>query len=361
MEKIKNRLGDYNFEKIVDLIIRLFVLYLLIAWCIDILRPFVTILIWGTVIAIAIHPMYIYLVKLVRGRKIMASILITLFMLSILVIPSWLIGESLYKGIEHIRVLHSQGQPLIPPPGEIVKNWPSIFHPVVDLWQLASENLQAAAMQYKDEVGVAGTWIFKSLASIGQGVVQFVASIFIAGVFLVYSEPISKAMLKIFIKLSGKNGENLANLSVGTIRSVFKGVLGVAFIQAALASIGFFIAGVPYAGLWSVVSLFLAIIQIGVGPVAIPIAVYMFFVTDTLTATLLAIWMVPVTLSDNILRPILMGMGAPVPMLVIFMGAIGGFITSGFIGLFLGAIVLSIGYKLFIVWLESEGGSEIDV
>jgi predicted PurR-regulated permease PerM len=354
MEKLKNRLGDYNFEKIVDLLIRLVILYLLIAWCVDIVRPFVTILIWGTVIAVAVHPAYRYLAKLLRGRKVIASIIVTLFMLSVLVVPSWLIGESLYKGIEHLRELHSQGQPLIPPPGDTVKNWPSVFSPIVALWQLASENLHAAVMQYKDQVGVAGTWIFKSLASIGQGVFQFVASIFIAGIFLVYSEPIGRSMLKIFVKLSGKNGENLANLSVGTIRSVFKGVLGVAFIQAALASIGFFLAGVPFAGLWSFVSLFLAIIQIGVGPVAIPIAIYMFFVTDTLTATLLAIWMIPVTLSDNILRPILMGMGAPVPMLVIFLGAIGGFITSGFIGLFLGAIVLSIGYKLFMVWIDAE-------
>ncbi len=354
MEPASNRLGNYNFEKIVDLLIRLVILYLLIAWCIDILRPFVTILLWGTVIAVAVHPAYSYLVKLLHGRKLIASIIITILMLSILMVPSWMIGQSLYKGIEHIRLLHSQGQPLIPPPGESVKNWPSVFNPIVALWQQASQNLHAAAMQYKDEVGTAGTWIFKSLASIGQGVVEFVASIFIAGAFLVYSESIGKSMLKIFKKLSGKNGENLVNLSVGTIRSVFKGVLGVAFIQALLAGIGFFLAGVPYAGLWTVVSLFFAIIQVGVGPVAIPIAIYMFFVTDTLTATLLAIWMIPVTLSDNILRPILMGMGAPVPMLVIFLGAIGGFITTGFIGLFLGAIVLSIGYKLFIVWIDTE-------
>ena len=354
MKPVSNRLGDYNFEKLVDLLIRLVIPYLLIALCIDILRPFVTILMWGTVIAVAVYPPYNRLVKLLHGRKIIASVIVTLLMISILMIPSWLIGESLYKGIEHIRLLHSQGQSLIPPPGDSVKTWPSVFKPIVNLWENASINLQAVVIQYKDEVGVAGTWVLKSLASIGKGVVQFVASIFIAGIFLVYSGPIGISLLKIFKKLSGKNGESLANLSVGTIRSVFKGVLGVGFIQAGLAGIGYFIAGVPYAGLWTVISLFLSIIQIGIWPVAIPIVIYMFFITNTLTATLLTIWMIPVILSDNILRPILMGMGAPVPMLVIFLGAIGGFITSGFIGLFLGAIVLSIGYKLFIVWMDVE-------
>jgi predicted PurR-regulated permease PerM len=354
MEPVKTRLANYNFETIVDLIIRLAVLYLLISWCINILKPFVTILIWGTVITLAIYPLYTYLVKLFRGRKIIASVIITLCMLSILVIPSWLIGESLFNGLDRIRELYSEGQPLIPPPGEATKNWPAFAQPIIDIWQLASKNIGAATMQYKDQLEIVGTFILRSLASIGQGVLQFVASIVLAGVFLIYSEPLSNSMLKIFKKLAGKDGENMASLSVVTVRNVFKGVLGVAFIQAALAGLGYFIAGVPYAGLWTLISLILAIVQIGVGPVAIPIAIYMFTVTDTLTATLLAIWMIPVTLSDNILRPILMGMGAPVPMLVIFMGAIGGFIFTGFIGLFLGAIILSIGYKLFLVWIETE-------
>jgi predicted PurR-regulated permease PerM len=358
MEHEQPKLSNYKFKHIVDLIIRLAVLYLLLSFCFNILNPFITILIWGTVIALAVYPAYSYLVKLFRGRRVIASILLTLIMLSILVIPSWLIGESLYNGLERVRELYSQGQPLIPPPGETTKNWPSIAKPIVDLWQHASENLQEAAMQYKNQLEVVGTWLLKSLASIGQGVLQFVGSIVLAGVLLVYSDPLSKSMIKIFKKLAGKDGENMASLSVATVRNVFKGVLGVAFAQATLAGLGYFIAGVPYAGLWTVISLILAIVQIGVGPVAIPIAIYMFSATDTLTATLLAIWMIPVTLSDNILRPILMGIGAPVPMLVIFMGAIGGFIYTGFVGLFLGAIVLSIAYKLFLVWIETDTDTE---
>jgi len=360
METEKTRLGNYNFEKVVDMIIRLVILYMLISWCFNILSPFSTILIWGTVIALAVYPAYSYIVKVLHGRKVMAALVITIFMVSILLVPSWLIGKSLFNGIERVQELYSQGQPLIPPPGEAAKNWPSFLKPVLDIWTHASENLKDVSMQYKDELTVVGTWLAKTLAGMGKGVLQFVASIFLAAVFLVYSEPIGKAMTRIFKKLAGKNGDEFASITAVTVRNVFKGVLGVAFIQTLLVGLGFFIAGVPNAGLWTILCLVLAIVQVGVGPIAIPIAFYMFTATDTLTASLLALWMIPVTLSDNILRPILMGRGALVPMLVIFMGAIGGLMYDGFIGLFLGAIILSIMYKLFMAWLGPDTEKEIE-
>jgi predicted PurR-regulated permease PerM len=360
MEQEKTRIGNYNFEKVVDMIIRLVILYMLVSWCFNILSPFGTILIWGTVIALAIYPAYSYIVKVFRGRKVLAALVITIFMMCILLVPSWLIGKSLFNGIEQVRGLYIEGQPLIPPPGEAAKNWPAFMKPVLDLWTRASEDLKDVSMQYKEELTIAGTWLAKTLAGIGKGVLEFVASIFLAAVFLVYSKPIGKAMTRIFIKLAGKNGEEFASITAVTVRNVFKGVLGVAFIQTILVGLGFFIAGVPHAGLWTVLCLVLAIVQVGVGPIAIPIAIYMFTATDTLTATLLALWMIPVTLSDNILRPILMGRGSLVPMLVIFMGAIGGLMYDGFIGLFLGAIVLSIMYKLFMAWLGPDAEKEIE-
>jgi predicted PurR-regulated permease PerM len=360
MKTENTRIGNYNFEKVVDMIIRLVILYMLISWCFNILSPFGTILIWGTVIALAVYPAYSYIVKVLKGRRVLSAMVITIFLVCILLVPSWLIGKSLFNGIEQVRGLYIEGQPLIPPPGEAAKNWPGFAKPLLDLWTQASENLKGVSIQYKEELTVAGTWLAKTLAGIGKGVLEFVASIFLAAVFLVYSEPIGKAMTRIFIKLAGKKGEEFASITAVTVRNVFKGVLGVAFIQTTLVGLGFFIAGVPHAGLWTVLCLVLAIVQIGVGPIAIPIAIYMFTATDTLTATLLALWMIPVTISDNILRPLLMGRGALVPMLVIFMGAIGGLMYNGFIGLFLGAIILSIMYKLFLVWLGPDTEKEIE-
>jgi len=345
--------GNFTFAKIVDTIIRLALLFFLLGWCIIILKPFALILIWAAVFAIALYPLYIIFLKVFRKRKVWASVVLTLLMLSILVIPSWLLTQSVFEEVTHLRDLNKQGELVIPPPGKNTETWPSIAKPVVDFWKLASEDLQEAMAQYSDQIKAAVAWFLSAVAGIGAGVLQFVASIIIAGVLLAYSASVSNAATKIFIKLVGKNGENFASTTVATIRSVVKGILGVAVIQATMAGLGFFIAGVPYAGLWTVLCLFFAVIQVGAGPVAIPVMIYMFSAADTLTAVLLAIWLVITLISDNILKPLLLGRGAPAPMLVVFLGAIGGFITSGFLGLFVGAVILTIGYKLFMVWLES--------
>lgn len=344
----------YNFEKIVDTMIRLGVLSLLLMWCYDILRPFILILVWAVVIAIAIYPIHTLVVKFFRGRKILAVIVLTLFLLSVIVVPSGLIMYSLFEGVNHFRQLFKAGEPLIPPPGGNTANWPFIVKPIVDFWQLASENLQEAVVKYSDQIKKYGAWLLLALVGVSKGILSFIASIIIAGILLIYADPAVVVSHKIFGKLVGENSTNFAEISVRTIRNVVKGILGVAFIQTTMAALGFFMAGVPFAGLWTILCLILAIIQVGVGLVAIPVAIYMFSVSDTTTAVILAIWLGITLLADNVLKPILLGRNAPAPMLVIFLGAIGGFIYNGFIGLFLGAIILTIGYKLFMMWLDTE-------
>jgi predicted PurR-regulated permease PerM len=353
METTKMPSG-YNFEKIVDILIRLGLLALLVMWCFDILRPFILILIWAVVIAIAVYPIHQIVMKLFRGRKALSVIVITIIMLSIIIIPSTMIIYSLYDGINHIREMYVSGKPLIPPPGANTANWPSFTKPIVDFWQLASENLQEAIVKYSDQVRGIVAWLIATLAGIGKGILMFNVSIIIAGVLLAYAGSSSAVAKKIFVKVAGERGEEFTTVTVITIRNVIKGILGVAFIQATMAGLGFFIAGVPFAGLWTVLCLILAIILIGAAPIAIPVAIYMFSVTDTTTATILAIWLLITVVSDNVLKPILLGRNAPAPMLVIFLGAIGGFIYNGFIGLFLGAVILTLGYKLFMVWLNTK-------
>jgi predicted PurR-regulated permease PerM len=187
-----------------------------------------------------------------------------------------------------------------------------------------------------------------------MGLLQFIFSVIIAGVFLASSRQSSKAVHDVFVRLAGDKGSEFAQVSGVTIRNVVKGILGVAVIQALLAGLGFFFAGVPGAGVWTLLCLILAIVQIGVIPVVLPVIIYMFYTASTVTAIILTIYLIFVSLVDNFLKPLLLGRGAPVPMLVIFLGSIGGFILSGFVGLFVGAIVLSLGYKLFQAWLYGD-------
>jgi predicted PurR-regulated permease PerM len=171
-------------------------------------------------------------------------------------------------------------------------------------------------------------------------------------VLLAKAESLGALGRRLARRIAGNNGERFVTLAVATTRSVARGVLGVALIQAILAGIGFLAVGIPGAGLWAMIALLTCIVQIGPGPVVIPAAIYIFASADTTTAVLFAAWSVFVMLIDNFLKPILLGRGVDVPLIVVVLGAIGGLLTMGIIGLFIGAIVLVLGYTVLLIWLN---------
>jgi predicted PurR-regulated permease PerM len=221
-------------------------------------------------------------------------------------------------------------------------------------WLSASQDLTALVTQHSDEVKSVLLKFFDLLKNTAGGVVIFTFSIIISGILLAYAKSGGNFAHKLFTQLAGKAGETMANSAELTVRNVAKGVLGVAVIQSILAGIGFVVGGIPFAGLWILICLILSIVQIGIMPVSVGVIIYIWGTAEPLPATIFTIWMVIVGVSDNILKPILLGKGAPAPMLVVFIGAIGGFMFSGFIGLFTGAIVLTLGYNLMNSWLNNS-------
>lgn len=342
----------------VDLLVKLGVLLLILIWCFQIIRPFITIVVWALIIAVALLPLYYKLAGLLGNRKKLASFLITLILLAIILVPSFIFTESLVAGIQRLTKDLEGNTLIIPPPPEDVADWPLIGGTVHSSWTLASESLEKAVMQYSEQLRAVGSWLLNAVMGTGLGIIQLLASIIIAGIFLVFSEPGGNMVNRLFTRLVGEKGNEYAEASKVTIRNVAKGVLGVALIQSFLAGLVFLAAGVPYAGLWALIALIFCIIQVGPGLVIIPVIIYLFTVKSTVMAVIWMVLLILVMLSDNVLKPILMGKGAPVPMLVIFLGAIGGFMSMGFIGLFMGAIVLSLGYKLFLVYVEDAKVSE---
>ena len=341
-------------DKAVEVAIRLALLVFIFGWCFQILYPFLSFVLWGVIITVAIHPVFHKIQLKMKGRKKLAATLITVFLLLVLMIPAWMLADSLWDGVQYLREVYKEGDLVIPPPGENVKDWPVFAKPIVDAWKLASQDLSKAMIQFGPQIKTAMGALFSLVEKTGLGVLEFMVSIILAGIFLAYSDQGGEGIRKVFIRLAGeKQGNHFADVSQKTIQNVLKGVLGVAFIQSLLASIGFVIAGVPLPGLWTFLCLILAIMQIGIGPVVVVVLIYMFSTADTLTASLLTAWLAFVSIVDNFLKPMLMGKGAPVPMLIIFLGALGGFISIGFLGLFLGAIILSLGYKLYQAWLET--------
>ncbi len=341
--------------KVTEIVIRLAVLALVLIWCFKIVQPFLIPVVWGMIIAIAIHPLYQRLARVLGDRHKLAATLVTLLFLILLMGPALMLTQLLVENVatlaQHVRTEHIA----IPLPPESVKEWPIIGDPVSKLWSLAATNLTAALSLVQPQLKAFGVWLVGLAASAGIGLIMFVFSVVIAGAMLVHSAGSHRLVHGISRQLVGhEKGDEMADLAEKTVRSVTRGVLGVAVIQALLAGIGFAIAGVPGAGIWALLCLISATVQLGVGPIVIPVVIYVFMTAEPLTAGLFLVWNAIVLVLDNILKPILLGRGVDVPMLVIFMGSIGGMLLMGIVGLFIGAVVLALGYKLMQGWVRLE-------
>ncbi len=336
----------------IDIAIRIGVVALLIVLCFTILRPFISPVIWGTILAIAIFPACRKLGQVLGGRIRLASAIITVVMLLAIILPSIQMAGSLVNGTKYISEQIQRNEIRLPPPPDKIESWPLIGPTLKREWQEASANLGATLKRFHPQLKAMSLKLLKLAMGTAFGLVQFALSIIIAGIFMAHATGGGKMVKELFVRLAGARGADFADIAKKTVRNVVKGILGVAIIQSLLAGIGFLVGDVPGAGLWAFLCLFLAIIQIGIFPVVIPVIIFLFYNAGTLTAGLLTGWLILVAILDNILKPILLGRGAPAPMLVIFLGAIGGFLSMGFMGLFVGAVVLSIGFKLLQAWLH---------
>lgn len=345
----KNQSAQNN---VVFYAIQLLVLAIILIKCFHIIEPFLNILLWGFVVAVTLQPLHEKLSKKLKGNKTVASIAITLTMLILIILPSvWLLLASLEE-VKVIRNAIHMDQLNLPAPNESVKEWPLVGEKIYNTWTEASVEKSSFILKHKEDLKPVLLKSISLISSTGKGILIFIGAIIISGIILVYSESITNFFKLFFTKIVGEHGTDMNATIIKTIQNVAKGILGVAFLQSTLVGIGLVIAGVPLAGLWAVLCLILAIVQIGIFPIAIGVIIYIWGSADTTTAVLLTIWIVFLSVIDNILKPILMGKGAPAPMLVVFIGTIGGFIANGFIGLFTGAIILTIVYNLIMKWLN---------
>jgi predicted PurR-regulated permease PerM len=340
---------DY-VRRALEVSIHIGLLILLAAACLLVLRPFLPLIAWGIIIAIAVYPGYRRLQTLIGGRSALAAVLCTFVLLAALIIPFVLMMGTLVEGIQSLAVRFKEGT-LIPPPPPRIETWPIIGVPLKEAWNLASVNLASALRTFAPQIKAVIPGLLSASAGIGMAVLQWILSILVAGVLLANAATGAKTARLLTNRLFGNRGSEFERLAGSTIRSVTNGIIGVALIQSVFAGLGFLGFGVPGAGLWAAIFLFAAVLQVG-ALVLIPPVVYMFAIGSTTKAVMFLIWCVIVGVMDNVLKPLLLGRGVTVPMTVVFLGAIGGFVAMGIIGMFVGAIVLSVGYKLFLAWLE---------
>lgn len=336
----------------IDVAIRLSLIAFLAVWSWLIFKPFLIPVLWGIIIAVAIFPLYKKYEGLFGESKKFAIVSFTLIALSLLIVPSAMLFSSMVDSVKALADSLQAGTLDVPPPPSKVADWPLVGGSLFSLWTAASENLAATISQYKEEVTTAIKWLLSATAGTAGGILQFVISIIIASVFISSAKSQQKFSQDLFIRIAGETGKDFAEIAGATMRSVAQGVLGVALIQAVLAGIGFMVMGIPAAGLWTLGVMLIAIIQLPTIILLGPIIVYVFSVADTGPAMMFMVWSLLVGLSDNVLKPLLLGRGLDIPMLIILSGAIGGMMLHGIIGLFVGSVVLAIVYKLFVKWLE---------
>ena len=322
-----------------------------------ILRPFVPAIIWATMIVVATWPVLLGLQARLKGRRWAAVTVMTSGLLLVLVIPFSLAVTMI---VAHTDDIETWAQSLrnvrVPLPPSWVGELPVVGPRISTAWsELAKAGPAELAQKLEPHARDAARWLVANLGSVGMIIVQFLLTVVVAAIMFSRGETAAAGLVSFFRRLAGSHGQNVVILAGRAIRSVALGVLLTALIQSVLGGIGLAVAGVPFPGLLTALMFILAVAQIGPGPVLIGAVIYSYATNDSaIGPTMLLVWCIFVGTIDNFLRPILIQRGGDLPLLIVFAGVIGGLLSFGLIGIFLGPVVLAVVYTLLKAWVAAE-------
>jgi predicted PurR-regulated permease PerM len=323
-----------------------------------ILGPFLLASLWAATIVVATWPVMLYMQRRLRLGRGLAVTVMTLALLMVLLAPLATAILAIAQNADRL-VGWARSLPAIslPPPPEWLGRIPLVGSKLAAQWgqlsALGPEGISAYLAPYTR--ALAG-WFVAQVGNVGILLLEFLLTVIIAAIMYSGGEKVAAGMRLFARRLGGAQGESVVDLSVQAVRAVALGVIVTAIIQSILAGIGLAITGVPFAGILTGVMLVLAVAQIGVGPVLIPAVAWLYWKGDSGWGTALVVWSIFVLTFDNLLRPVLIRKGSPLPLLLIFPGVIGGLIGFGIIGLFIGPVILAVAYTLLKAWLEESKG-----
>jgi len=347
---------------LLEVLIRAGLIFALAALCFQIFAPFLTLMVWGLILAVTLYPMQEYVAAKMGGRQGLAATLIVILGIALIVAPTAILMSSLGDSVQ--RLIHDvQTDALvIPAPRESVAGWPVIGERVYALWSQAHADLPALVKSMQPKIGDLAKSALAFVASIGGGLLLFLAALIIAGILMAFGRSGSRASVAISERLAGPaRGAEFATLATATIRAVAQGVIGVAFIQAIIVGLCLLVAGVPWAGVLAMIALVLGIAQIPALIVTLPAIAYIWLLGDygKGEAILYTLLIFVAGLADNVLKPLMLGRGVDAPMPVILIGALGGMAAAGILGMFVGATLLALGYQLFMGWVAANRRVEL--
>jgi predicted PurR-regulated permease PerM len=343
-----------------DLLIRVGLIAFVTILCARIFAPFTGLLLWALILAVALYPLQRRLAGRLGGRQGWSATLIVIAGLLLIGVPTVMLGSSFASRIHDVYTAFENNEIVIKAPSAGVADWPLVGKKVYSTWNAAAEDLPAFLHENKGQLTNLSKRALSVATNTAGAVMMFLGALIIAGIMMAYGESGNRALRRIFCRLaSPEKGPRLHSLSTATVRSVATGVIGVAFIQALLLGIGFMAAGVPAAGVLALLVLILGILQLPALIISLPVIIYLWIAGDASTAMNIAftIYLLIAGMADNVLKPMLLGRGVDAPMPVVLLGALGGMVSAGILGLFLGAVLLAVGYQIFMEWVD-EGETD---
>jgi predicted PurR-regulated permease PerM len=313
-------------------------------------------MLWALILAVTLYPLERRFKRRLGNKDSRAATLLVLIAVGILMVPIYLLGMSMTDSVQSALAMVKSGSFHIAPPAESVASWPLVGKPVHAFWLQAATDLTGLAQKFAPQLKGVSLTLLGKFAGFGLGLLMFIFALVIAGIFMAYGEGGARSAEQIGSRIFGPGkGPQITRLCTSTIRAVAQGVVGIAFIQMLLIGVGFALMGVPGAGLLALAVLLLGIMQIPATLITLPVIAFVFITEGASMATIVfAIYVFVAGLIDNVLKPLLLGRGVAVPMPVILIGALGGMVTSGIIGLFIGPVILAVGYQLFWQWVEDQ-------
>jgi predicted PurR-regulated permease PerM len=350
-----NSIEGLSPQRLLDVLIRAGLIAVLAIFAYGVFRPFLDLMLWSMILAITLYPLH-SLLRSRLGSDSRAATLIVAIGIATMLAPVYFLGTSLAESVEHAVGVVRSGEYHIPPPPESVASWPFVGQRLHDTWLQASTDLTALLRKLAPELKEESMTLLGKIAGAGVAFLVFVVAFIIAGIFMAFGDSGSKSTMRIFARVFGhERAPKIAELCTATIRAVAQGVVGIAFIQMLLIGVAFLVKGIPGAGLLALGTLLLGIMQLPATLITVPVIAVVFANEGaTVASVAFAIYTFVAGLADNVLKPLLLGRGLDVPMPVILIGAIGGMVTGGIIGLFIGPVVLAVSYQLFWQWVDQQ-------
>jgi len=321
-----------------------------------ILRPFLTALVWATMIVVTTWPLMIGLQERFRGKRAPAVIVMTFALLLVFILPfSFAIATIIGRSDDIVTWSKSLATVTVPPPPEWLEKLPVVGSKLAARWHdLATVSKAELSERVAPHAKAMMSWLVARAGGIGMMLIQFLLTVIISAVLYASGDTAAEGVCLFARRLGGKPGEEAAILAAKAVRGVALGVVVTAVIQSLLGGIGLAVSGVPAAALLTAVMFVLCIAQVGPALVLIPAVIWLFWKDQTLWGTVMIAWTVFVGTIDNFIRPFLIKRGADLPLLLIFSGVIGGLIAFGVIGLFIGPVILAVTYTLLKSWVSRD-------